>query len=72
MVKIRLARHGKTNDPFYRVVAIDSHSKRSGKTLANLGYWHPKKDVIKVDKKAIEEWVTKGAQVSEAVKKLIK
>jgi len=72
MVKIRLARHGKANDPFYRIVAIDSQNKRSGKALANLGYWHPKKSLIKVDKKGIEQWIKNGAQVSDAVKKLMK
>lgn len=72
MVKIRLARHGKKNDPFYRVVAIDSQNKRGGEALAIVGYWHPKKKVVKLDKKAVNEWVSKGAQVSQAVKDLMK
>ena len=72
MVTVRLARHGKTNDPFYRIVAVESSRKRGGKPLEILGYWHPKKDVKKVDKKKIEEWVAKGATVSMAVTKLMK
>lgn len=71
MVKIRLARHGKTNDPAYRVVAIDSHAKLNGKALAILGNWHPRTKEMKIDKKAIQEWVAKGAQVSPAVTKLV-
>lgn len=71
MVKIRLARHGKKNDPTYRVVAIDSSKKVGGEALATLGFWHPKKFVIKIDKKAVEEWEKKGAQISAAVKKLL-
>lgn len=71
MVKIRLARHGKRNDPFYRVVAIDSQKKRGGKTLALLGYWHPRNNDKQVDKKGIAAWVSNGAQVSDAVKKLM-
>ncbi len=72
MVKIRLARHGKTNDPFYRIVAIDSQKKREGKTVEVLGTWHPRENSKKIDKKAIEAWVKKGAQVSLSVQKLIK
>lgn len=71
MVKIRLARLGKKNNPFYRVVAVDSTKKLSGEFLAILGFWHPQKNTIKIDKKSIDEWVKKGAQVSMAVKKLM-
>ncbi len=71
MVKVRLARHGKKNNPFYRVVAIDSTQKRGGEALAVLGFWHPQKKTIKIDKKSILEWEKKGAQVSAAVKKLL-
>lgn len=71
MVKIRLTRQGKTNDPFYRVVAIDSQNKRNGSALAVLGHWHPRTNDKKVDKKAIQEWIAKGAQASQAVMKLI-
>jgi small subunit ribosomal protein S16 len=71
MVKVRLARHGKKNNPFYRIVAIDSTKKREGEALAILGFWHPQKGVIKIDKKAVLEWEKKGAEVSSAVKKLL-
>ena len=72
MVKIRLARSGAANDPFYRIVAIDTKRKRGGKPLEIIGYWHPSEDVKKIDTKKIDEWVKKGAQVSQAVVKLIK
>jgi ribosomal protein S16 len=39
--------------------------------LEILGYWYPKKDLFKVDKKGIENWIKKGALVSKAVQKLI-
>lgn len=72
MVKIRLTRQGKKNDPFYRIIAIDHQAKRSGKALEILGHWHPRENVKKVNKKAIEKWVAQGAQVSPAVEKLLK
>lgn len=72
MVTIRLARGGKRNDPFYRIVAIESSRKRSGKALDILGHWHPRTKEKKVNKKGISEWVKNGAQVSDAVKSLLK
>lgn len=72
MVKIRMSRQGKKNNPFYRVVAVESTKKRGGEALATLGFWHPQKNVIKIDKKAVLDWEKKGAQVSAAVKELIK
>ena len=71
MVKIRLARGGKKNDPIYRIVALDSRSKREGGTLEILGNWHPKSESLKINEKGIKKWVSRGAQVSSAVQKLI-
>ncbi len=71
MVKIRLARFGKRNDPFYRIVAIDERSKLTGKHLEIVGFWHPKSKLKKVEEKKIEAWVKKGAQVSPSVQKLM-
>ena len=70
MIKIRLARGGKKHDPKYRIVAIEKSNKRSGKALDTIGFWDPKNDNLKLDKKLLDEWVKKGAQVSDAVKKL--
>lgn len=71
MVKIRLQRIGKKNDPFYRIVAIDQKRGRGGKALEILGHWNPKKEEKELDKKAINSWVKKGAIMSPAVKKLM-
>lgn len=71
MIKIRLARHGKKNDPFYKIVAIEGKRKREGKALDNLGFWHPKSDTKEVEKKKIKEWVNKGAQITKGAAKII-
>lgn len=71
MVTIRLARHGKRNDPFYRVVAIEKSKKRGGKALEVLGTWHPAKKDLKIDTKKVESWVSRGAQISTGVRKLL-
>lgn len=41
VVRLRLARFGCKNRPFYRVMAADSRSPRDGKHLEVLGYYNP-------------------------------
>lgn len=70
MIKIRLSRQGKRNDPVYRIVVTDSRTKLSGKALDVLGLWHPREKNLKLNKKKLEEWVLKGAQMSATIRKL--
>jgi ribosomal protein S16 len=39
--------------------------------LEIIGYWHPAKNDIKIDKEKIKKWIDKGAVLTNAVKKLI-
>lgn len=72
-VMIRLQRTGKRNAPSYRVVAVEKHSKRDGKTLALLGFYNPnmKPDLIQLDKAEIGKWIKNGAKPSLIVQKLL-
>ncbi len=72
MVRIRLARLGKKNDPFYRIVAITQQRKNRGKALEILGTWYPKKNDLKIKEDRVKFWVDRGAQISDGVRKLIK
>ena len=73
-VKIRMTRTGANKDISYRIVATDSRCPRDGKNLEVVGWYDPKKKGenfgLKMDR--IEYWVSKGAQVSDTVKSLIK
>lgn len=73
-VKIRLRRMGARNDPFYRVVVADSRSPRDGRFIEEIGYYDPKSDpaVIKIDGEKAKEWIAKGAQPTDTVKRLLK
>ena len=72
-VKVRLSRIGKTNRPYWRIVAVDSRKKRDGAFLENLGTYDPiKHEVIQLHPDRINDWVAKGATCSATVKKLIK
>lgn len=74
MVKIRLARGGRTHRPVYTIVATDSRSARDGQFLEKLGQYDPKasKTLAFVNVEGIQAWVKKGAQVSDTVKSLLK
>ena len=59
MVKIRLKRLGYKKNPTYRIVVIDSRSKREGAPIEELGYYNPKTKEMKLDKASAEGWVKK-------------
>jgi len=73
-VRIRMARYGKRNDPFYRIVVADKEKPRDGKFLEVLGTYDPnnKQQKIKADKDRIAYWISNGATPSETVANLLK
>ena len=72
-VKIRLARIGKKHAPYYRIVAIDSRKKRDGASLEILGTYNPLNgELIQFHNERVNDWISKGAIPSDAVKKLQK
>ncbi len=72
-VKIRLKRTGRHKDPHFKVVAVDSRKKRDGRVLEYLGHYHPQDEFpnIQVDIDKLEEWVDKGAKVSDTVNTMV-
>lgn len=73
MVKLRMTRMGKTNRPFYRLVAIDSKKRRDGRAIEYLGHYDPLKDGenFVVDRERVIYWLDNGAQPSESVASLL-
>ncbi|MEA5154628.1 30S ribosomal protein S16 [Raineyella sp.] len=73
-VKIRLKRLGKIRTPHYRVVIMDSRSKRDGRAIEEIGQYHPKNDpsIIEIDSERAQYWLGVGAQPTEAVVALLK
>ena len=73
-VRIRMKRFGTKRRPYYRIVVVDSRRPRDGKTIEEVGFYHPieieeKQITIKEDR--IREWLDKGAQPSDTVRKLL-
>ena len=73
-VKIRLKRMGKIRAPFYRVVVMDSRTKRDGRAIEEIGKYHPTEEpsVIEIDMERADYWLSQGAQPTEAVAALLK
>lgn len=72
MVKIKLSRFGKRDYPVYRIVVSEARSKRDGKHVDMLGTYNPHLTPasITIDQQKYTNWLKKGAQPTETVKKL--
>jgi small subunit ribosomal protein S16 len=72
--RIRLARVGSKKNPVYRVVVADSRSPRDGRFIEIIGRYNPQSDpsVIDLDEAKVKDWIAKGAQPSETVRRLLK
>ena len=71
---IRLARFGARKQPYYRVVVIEKERARNGRPVEVVGTYNPRTSPATFDLKRerIQYWVSKGAQCSERVGKLMK
>jgi small subunit ribosomal protein S16 len=72
--RIRLARVGSKKNPVYRVVVADSRSPRDGRFIEIIGRYNPQSDpsIIELDEAKVRDWMAKGAQPSESVRRLLK
>ncbi len=73
-MKLRLTRMGSKKKPFYRIVAVDSASRRDGRVLDYVGYYNPMVNPaeVKLDAGKIKEWLGRGAEPTDTVRALIK
>lgn len=71
MLKIRLKRLGCKKAPAYRIIVINSTTKREGRPIQELGHYNPKTKAMLLNKAVALEWITKGAQPTETVQYLI-
>lgn len=73
-VKLRLKRTGKKKQPSYRLVAADSRSPRDGRFIEVIGTYEPRQEPSKivVNNERALYWLSKGAQPTERVEKILK
>lgn len=72
MVVLRLARRGKKKQAFYRVVVADSRRFVNSKFIEIVGWYNPKTKEVQLKNESIEAWLSKGAQPSNSVAKILK
>ena len=73
MLMIRLSRVGAPKKPYYRVVVIEKDRARDGRSVEVVGTYNPRTNPTSVDLKRerIDHWVSKGAQMSATVARLV-
>lgn len=75
-VRIRLSRGGSKKRPFYRIVAADQRAPRDGRFIEKLGTFNPllpkdHAERLVVDAEKVKSWISKGAQPTERLQKLL-
>lgn len=71
---IRLKRGGRTHEPYYRVVVMDSRSKLTGRVIEELGIYQPcarPEPLMEIEEDRALEWLSKGAQPSDTVRNIL-
>ena len=71
---IRLKKFGTKKRPYYRIVVMDSRKPRDGRTIEELGYYHPieaEDKQISIDRDKVKAWMDKGVTVSDTVRMLL-
>jgi len=74
MVKIRLMRMGSIHNPHYRLVVVDSRTKRAGDYIEQIGYYDPREttgESLKVDVERAAHWLNTGAQPTDTALRLL-
>jgi len=74
MVVIRFQRRGTKKTPHHRIVATDRRRAQASRVLEVLGYYNPSVEPprFSIDESRLAYWVSSGAQVSEAVQRLLR
>ena len=76
MVTIRLARGGSKKRPFYHITVRAVRNSRDGRFIERVGCCNPvargQEERLRVDSERAEYWLSKGAQPTDRVAKLLK
>ena len=73
-VRLRLTRIGGKKDPVWRLVVADQRSKRDGRVIEIVGHYNAQTNpsTIKVDEEKVREWLSRGAQPTDSVRKILR
>lgn len=70
---MRLTRVGSTKNPIYRIVVVDSRTRRDGRAIDTLGHYNPRSEpsLIEIDEAKARKWLADGVQPTRIVRKLL-
>ncbi|NJL62368.1 MAG: 30S ribosomal protein S16 [Methylacidiphilales bacterium] len=71
MIKLRLKRFGKKREASYRIIAINSLSRRDGLPLEELGFYNPRTKEVKLNEAGITKRLQQGAQPTTTVRRIL-
>lgn len=72
MLKIRLQRTGRTNDPSYRIIVTEhQNGPKAGKAVDTVGFYNPKTKEKNINAERVQHWISKGAQASDTVHNML-
>jgi small subunit ribosomal protein S16 len=74
MLAIRLARVGAKKQAAYRVVVMEKSRARDSRSVEILGHYNPRQNptAIELKQERVDYWLSKGAQPSDRVSRLLK
>ena len=70
MIKLRLKKYGRKGQPCYRIVAMNSGTKRDGRSIEELGFYNPITDETHLKFQRIIERLKQGAQPTDTVRNI--
>jgi small subunit ribosomal protein S16 len=71
MVKMRLSRQGRKHLPSYKIVIVNAREKRESMFVDYIGSYSPMTKELIVDKNKAQEWLKKGVQPTDTVRRLL-
>ena len=71
MLKIRLKRFGQKREASYRIVVMNSTSRRDGRPIEELGFYNPRTKETRLDVPGLVSRLKQGAQPTDTVKRLL-
>jgi small subunit ribosomal protein S16 len=73
-VRLRLTRIGGRKNPIWRVVVADQRAKRDGRVIEIVGHYNAQTNpsTITLDEERVREWLARGAQPTDTVRKLLR
>ncbi|NMG57902.1 30S ribosomal protein S16 [Geitlerinema sp. P-1104] len=72
MIKLRLKRLGKKREASYRIVAMESSTRRDGRPLQELGFYNPRSGETRLDSQELLKWLNNGAQPTDTVRDILR